>query len=128
MILRGSATGIRRETAAGRVTSSGLLATDRQGPMAPIVSEATAAFERTVRIRFYGFLAPRCRTEALSRCRYALDASPPPVPAASAGDTTTPVALPPCPHCGGAMVAIERLTARPIAVQAFIKGLAFDSS
>jgi hypothetical protein len=81
-----------------------------------------------VRIRFYGFLAPRCRTEALSRCRSALDASPPPVPTASAGDTTTPVALPPCPHCGGAMVAIERLTARQIAVQAFIEGLALDSS
>jgi hypothetical protein len=81
-----------------------------------------------VRIRFYGFLAPRCRTEALSRCRYALDASLPPVPAASAGDPTTPVALPPCPHCGGAMVAIERLTARQIAVQAFIEGLALDSS
>ena len=26
-----------------------------------------------VRIRFYGFLAPRCRTEALPRCRHALD-------------------------------------------------------
>ena len=81
-----------------------------------------------VRIRFYGFLAPRCRTEALSRCRSALDASPPPVPAASARDTTTPVALPPCPHCGGAMIVIERLTARQIAMQAFIEGLALDSS
>ena len=78
-----------------------------------------------VRIRFYGFLAPRCRTEALSRCRRALDTNPPP---ASAGDTPTPVALPPCPHCGGVMVAVERLTARQIAVQAFIEGLALDSS
>ncbi len=35
-----------------------------------------------VRIRFYGFLAPRCRTDAFPRCRQALDASPsPPVPA-----------------------------------------------
>ncbi len=81
-----------------------------------------------VRIRFYGFLAPRCRTEALSRCRRALDASPPPAPAVAAGDTPTPVALPPCPHCGGAMVAVERLTARQIAVQAFIEGLTLDSS
>ena len=31
-----------------------------------------------VRIRFYGFLAPRCRTEALPRCRHALGANPPP--------------------------------------------------
>ena len=84
--------------------------------------------KRFVRIRFYGFLAPRCRTEALSRCRRALDASPPPAPAASAGDTPTSVALPPCPHCGGAMVAVERLTARQITVQAFIDGLALDSS
>ena len=31
-----------------------------------------------VRIRFYGFLAPRCRTEALPRCRQALGANPAP--------------------------------------------------
>jgi hypothetical protein len=79
-----------------------------------------------VRIRFYGFLAPRCRTEALSRCRRALDASP--LPVSSTGDTPTPVALPPCPHCGGTMIAVERLTARQIAMQAFIQGLALDSS
>ena len=35
-----------------------------------------------VRIRFYGFLAPRCRTEALPRCRHALGVTPPQVPAA----------------------------------------------
>jgi hypothetical protein len=81
-----------------------------------------------VRVRFYGFLAPRCRTEALPRCRRALDASPPPAPAAAAGDIPTPLALPPCPHCGGAMVAVERLTARQIAVQGFLEGLALDSS
>jgi hypothetical protein len=81
-----------------------------------------------VRIRFYGFLAPRCRTEALARCRRVLDASPPPAPAASAEVTPTPVTLPPCPHCGGVMVAVERLIARQIAMQAFIEGLALDSS
>jgi Putative transposase len=81
-----------------------------------------------VRIRFYGFLAPRCRTEALSRCRRALDASPPPAPTTPAAHTPRPVSLPPCPHCGGVMVAIERLTARQIVRQAFIEGLALDSS
>ena len=81
-----------------------------------------------VRIRFYGFLAPRCRTEALPRCRRALDASPPPVRAVSADDTSTRVSLPPCPHCGGVMVVVERLTARHIAVQAMLGGLALDSS
>ncbi|MEP6695030.1 MAG: IS91 family transposase [Chloroflexota bacterium] len=76
-----------------------------------------------VRIRFYGFLAPRCRTEALSRCRRALDANPPP-----AGDTSTSVALPPCPRCGAVMVVVERLTGRQLAVDAFITGLTLDSS
>ena len=81
-----------------------------------------------VRIRFYGFLAPRCRTEALPRCRRALDASPPPAATTSAGATPTPVALPPCPRCGGSVIAVARLTAPQLAVQAFIEGLAFDSS
>jgi len=82
-----------------------------------------------VRIRFYGFLASRCRTDALPRCRHALDASPlPPGPAASTDETSTRVPLPPCPACGGVMVAIERLTVRQLAVQAFIDGLALDSS
>ena len=81
-----------------------------------------------VRIRFYGFLAPRCRTEALPRCRDALGATPSPVSAASADDTSTRVSLPPCPHCGGAMVAVERLTAQQIAVQTFVERLGLDSS
>jgi len=81
-----------------------------------------------VRIRFCGFLAPRCRTEALPTCRHALGVNPPPVPAAFVEDTFTRVSLPPCPHCGGAMVAIERLTARQVAVQVWIDGLALDSS
>ena len=81
-----------------------------------------------VRIRFYGFLAPRCRTDALPRCRHALGVNPPPVPAASVVDTSTRVSLPPCPACGGMMVAVERLTARQLAVQLWIEGLALDSS
>jgi hypothetical protein len=82
-----------------------------------------------VRIRFYGFLAPRCRRNALPHCRQALDASPPlPGPAVSTGETPTRVPLPPCPACGGVMVTVERLTVRQLAVQAFIDGLAFDSS
>jgi hypothetical protein len=81
-----------------------------------------------VRIRFYGFLAPRCRTEALPRCRRVLDVNPPPVPAVSANETSTRVSLPPCPACGGVMVAIERLSARHIAMQLFVEGLILDSS
>jgi hypothetical protein len=81
-----------------------------------------------VRIRFYGFLAPRCRTEALPTCRHALGVNPPPVPAASIDDTSTRVSLPPCPACGGVMIAVERLTVRQLAVQVWIEGLALDSS
>lgn len=81
-----------------------------------------------VRIRFYGFLAPRCRTGALARCRRALDASPPPALSIPTADTPTSVTLPPCPHCGGVMVVVERRTGRQLAVDAFIKGLTFDSS
>jgi Putative transposase/Transposase zinc-binding domain len=81
-----------------------------------------------VRIRFYGFLAPRCRTEALRRCRHALDMNPPSVPAASADETCPSVSLPPCPHCGGMMVPVERLTVRQLAVQTFVEGLVLDSS
>jgi hypothetical protein len=81
-----------------------------------------------VRIRFYGFLAPRCRTEALRRCRYALGVNPPPAPGTSVDDTSTRVSLPPCPACGGVMVPVERLTVRQLAVQIWIEGLALDSS
>jgi hypothetical protein len=81
-----------------------------------------------VRIRFYGFLAARCRTEALPRCRHALGATPPPVTAASVDDTSARVSLPPCSACGGVMVAIERLTGRQLAVHVWIEGLALDSS
>ncbi len=80
-----------------------------------------------VRIRFYGFLAPRCRTEALPRCRHALGVNPPSVTAAF-DDTSTRVPLPPCPTCGGMMAAVERLTVRQLAVQLWIEGLALDSS
>ena len=79
-----------------------------------------------VRIRFYGFLAARCRTDALAACRRVLEASPP--PASDAGAAPTTVALPPCPRCGGTMVAFERLSARQIALHAFIEGRALDSS
>jgi hypothetical protein len=81
-----------------------------------------------VRIRFYGFLAPRCRTEALPRCRQALGVNPSAVPPDSVDDTPTRVRLPPCPRCGGAMVAVEQLTARQIAVHTFVGELVLDSS
>jgi hypothetical protein len=81
-----------------------------------------------VRIRFYGFLAPRSRTDALLRCRHALGTNPLPVMAASADDSSSRISLPPCPACGGVMVAVERLTVRQLTVKVWIAGLALDSS
>jgi Putative transposase/Transposase zinc-binding domain len=81
-----------------------------------------------VRIRFYGFLAPRRRTDDLLRCRRALDACPRQVLAAPAAETPTRSAVPPCPHCGGVMIIIERLTARQISLRTFAEGLVIDTS
>lgn len=81
-----------------------------------------------VRIRFYGFLAPRRRTEDLPRCRRVLDACPRQALAAPSCDATPPASPPPCPQCGGVMVIIERLTARQIYVRGFVEGPVLDSS
>jgi hypothetical protein len=62
-----------------------------------------------VRIRFFGFLASRHRGRLLPLCRRLLGAQPPaPEAAATLGQ---PQALWRCPHCGGPMVVMERLTA-----------------
>ena len=67
-----------------------------------------------VRIRFCGFLANRRRGTLLPVCKRLLGA-------ASPHNSTTPDASEPrspgawlCPHCGGAMVLIERLTAHQV--------------
>ena len=81
-----------------------------------------------VRIRFYGFLAHRCRTEALPRCRRALGANPPPVPVASVDRPVPPcvVAAVSCLRWGDGP---HRTTDRtPLAVQVWIEGLALDTS
>ena len=61
-----------------------------------------------VRIRFSGFLANRCRAHLLPRCQQVLADSPrSPLPKPAAEFPTSWA----CPHCGGAMHMIERLTA-----------------
>jgi hypothetical protein len=50
------------------------------------------------------------------------------MPAASVDDASTRVSLPPCPACGGVLVAVERLTVRQLAAQIWIEQLALDSS
>ena len=65
--------------------------------------------KRFVRIRYFGFLASRCRTRGLPQCRQAIgDAPPPPV---EPPHTARPPATWPCPRCGGPMRIVERLTA-----------------
>ena len=62
-----------------------------------------------VRIRFYGFLAPRRRGALLPRCQQLLN----PNPASAARSSAPAKACPPdtwsCPLCGGPMMLIERL-------------------
>ena len=83
--------------------------------------------KRFVRIRYFGVLAPRCRTHDLAQCRQALAVAPTPAPA------DAPVASPPrrtwpCPRCGAPMRVVERLTARQLFLEAVIAGLLYDTS
>jgi hypothetical protein len=80
-----------------------------------------------VRIRYFGVLAPRCRTHALAQCRQALAVDPTPAP------TEVPVvARPkgtwPCPRCGAPMRVVERLTARQLFLETLMTGLVNDTS
>ena len=67
-----------------------------------------------VRIRFFGFLANRHRASLLPLCQQLLETSPRQnLPTPTAGETRLPTSWL-CPHCGGAMVLIEKLTAQQI--------------
>jgi hypothetical protein len=64
-----------------------------------------------MRIRHYGLLANRHRTQKLARCRALLGVASTPAPADSI-DTTdgaTDIWLVPCPHCGAPMRTVEIL-------------------
>jgi Putative transposase/Transposase zinc-binding domain len=82
--------------------------------------------KRFVRIRYFGFLASRCRTRGLTQCRQALAGAPtPPV--------EPPVAAPPrtswpCPRCGAPMHIVERLTARQLFLHALLASVTHDTS
>ena len=81
-----------------------------------------------VRIRFSGFLANRRRKELLPLCRQLLQHSPQPnTPTANAFDTkASPTWL--CPHCGGTMVVIEKLTPQQIRRRSVDRECLVDSS
>jgi hypothetical protein len=82
--------------------------------------------KRFVRIRYFGFLASRCRTHGLPQCRQALAGAPtPPV--------EPPVAAPPrtswpCPRGGARMRIVERLTARQLFFHALLASVTHDTS
>jgi rubredoxin len=67
-----------------------------------------------VRIRFFGFLANRRRSKLLPFCqRLPGTISHQRLPASQTGETKLPISWL-CPHCGGAMVLIEKFTAQEI--------------
>ena len=80
--------------------------------------------KRFVRIRYFGLLAPRCRTADLATCRAVLAvASPPPtVPSVTITRSW------PCPRCGAPMRIVERLTARQLFLAVLLADIVDDSS
>jgi hypothetical protein len=82
--------------------------------------------KRFVRIRYFGFLAPRCRTRELAQCRQALAVAPPPPNEPLAAATTRSAW--PCPRCGAPMRIVERLTARQLVLEALLATVLHDTS
>jgi hypothetical protein len=81
-----------------------------------------------VRIRFFGFLANRRRTQLLPLCQRWLEViSPQRLPALQARETKLPACWL-CPHGGGAMVLIEKFTAQEIRWQSAQASHFVDSS
>jgi len=66
---------------------------------------------RFVRIRSFGFLSNRQRSASLALCRQLLAVADVPVPEAKTCETAWR-----CPHCGGPMAVVERLTAAQLEV------------
>jgi hypothetical protein len=82
--------------------------------------------KRFVRIRYFGFLASRCRTLQLAQCRQALAVAP--TPPLEATPPARPHATWPCPRCGGAMRVIDRLTPRQLLLEALLADIRHDTS
>lgn len=79
-----------------------------------------------VRIRYFGFLASRCRTPQLGQCRHALAATPTP-PAAPVAPRPSRASWP-CPRCGAPMRLVERLTARQVFLDMLLTSILHDTS
>jgi len=81
-----------------------------------------------VRIRFSGFLANRRRQQMLPLCKQLLGGSP-----HARAETPVSIAAKPapgwlCPHCGGPMMLIEKLTAQQIRKRSVERKTLVDSS
>ena len=74
--------------------------------------------KRFVRIRYFGFLASRCRTRELAQCRQALAVAP--TPPDEPLVASPPRSSWPCPRCGAPMRIVERLTARQLFLEALL--------
>ena len=83
---------------------------------------------RFVRIRFSGFLANRRRKELLPVCRQLLEGSSLPHSPAHSVTDSKPSSTWLCPHCGGTMVVIEKLTAQQIRRRSVDRKCLVDSS
>jgi putative transposase/transposase-like zinc-binding protein len=81
---------------------------------------------RVVRIRYFGFLTPRCRTRELAQCRQALAVAP--MPPDDPLVASTPRASWPCPRCGAPMRIVERLTARQLFLATLLANIVYDTS
>jgi len=81
--------------------------------------------KRFDRIRYFGLLAPRCRTADLATCRTVLAvAPPPPVTAPGVGSTRSWA----CSRCRAPMRIVARLTARQLFLEALLADIVYDSS
>ena len=81
-----------------------------------------------VRIRFSGFLANRRRQQLLPFCKQLLEGSP-----YARSETPVSIAAEPadgwlCPHCGGPMMLIEKLTAQQVRKRSVEQKTLVDSS
>lgn len=83
---------------------------------------------RFVRIRFSGFLANRNRKQLLPLCRQLLVARPDPTSPRPGVTDAKPCPSWRCPHCGGIMVVIERLTAPQLRHRSVDRKILVDTS
>jgi len=81
-----------------------------------------------VRIRFSGFLGNRCRKQLLPLCKQLLEGSSPPRSETPGSNEAKPACSWLCPHCGGPMMLIEKLTAQQIRRRSVGRKTLVDSS